>query len=340
MFNERQKRILQAVTIDYIYTAEPVGSRTIARKYNLGVSPATIRNEMYELEEAGYLQQPHTSAGRIPSDLGYRFYVDVLMEPEVFDDAQVEEIRSGLALSSHDLAILLHQAVKLLSSLTRYTAVLIGPVTSKRIFKNLGLVRIDDFHALAVLVTEPNLVENSTIELEQPLSDGELATIAATVSELLQGRDLNQLTTTINQQLRHFVPQKALYEALVRLMFTERGPKNDQVIIEGTTHLLDQPEFTDLSKAKAFLRAMEGKELLLNILGDDTTTSGLKVRIGKENQVDEFQECSIVTATYEYNGQPLGTIGIFGPTRLDYAKTTTAVSVFAQLLGELLEEVF
>ena len=339
MFNERQKRILQAVTVDYITTAEPVGSRTIARKYNLGVSPATIRNEMYELEEAGYLEQPHTSAGRIPSDLGYRFFVDVLMEPYAVDQQQATRIRSGLMQETQELTDLLHQTARLLAHLTQYTTVLIGPIRAKRIFKSLVFVGVDQYHVLAVLVTEPNFVENILIELAETTSTEELDALGATLVELLQGQDLSSLSFTMHQQIKSFIPQDLLYEGLMRLFFANQDLRGERIIIEGATLLLEQPEFTDIAKVKNFLRAMEGKEVLVGILNEDTNSRGLRVRIGKENRIGDFQECSLVTATYEYDGEIVGTLGVLGPTRLDYAKATAMVSLLSQILSEQLDEI-
>ncbi len=339
MFNERQKQILQAIILDYITTAEPVGSRTIARKYNLGVSPATIRNEMYELEEAGYLQQPHTSAGRIPSDLGYRFYVDVLMEPAVITDDQAGSVRAGLSLTGQEIDNILHNAVQLLSTMTQYTSVMIAPIQSKRIFKNLGLISMDDHHAFAVLVTEPNFIENATVEMGVPLNHAELTSLGVSLSAVLRGKDLSEINPSLYQATKNLIPDKVLAEELLELLFAKRSLKGDQVLIEGTAHILDHPEFMDINKVKSFLRAVEGKGILLDVLSDDAKSSGLKVRIGKENRVDEFQECSLVTATYEYNGEIIGTIGVFGPTRLDYARATATVNLFADVLSELLEDV-
>ena len=339
MFNERQKRILQAVTVDYISTAEPVGSRTIARKYNLGVSPATIRNEMYELEEAGYLEQPHTSAGRIPSDLGYRFFVDVLMEPYAVDQRQATSIRSGLMQQVQELTDLLHQTARLLAHLTQYTTILIGPIRVKRVFKSLVFVGVDQYHVLAVLVTEPNFVENVLIELTELTSTEELDALGVTLAEILQGQDLSRLSFTMHQQIKSLVPQKPLYEGLMRLFFANQDPRAENIIIEGATLLLEQPEFMDIAKVKNFLRAMEGKEVLVNILTEDTNARGLRVKIGKENRIGEFQECSLVTATYEYDGEIVGTLGVLGPTRLDYAKATAMVSLLSQILSEQLDEI-
>lgn len=339
MFNERQKRILQAVTVDYISTAEPVGSRTIARKYNLGVSPATIRNEMYELEEAGYLEQPHTSAGRIPSDLGYRFFVDVLMEPYAVDQRQATSIRSGLMQQVQELTDLLHQTARLLAHLTQYTTILIGPIRAKRVFKSLVFVGVDQYHVLAVLVTEPNFVENVLIELTELTSTEELDALGVTLAEILQGQDLSRLSFTMHQQIKSLVPQKPLYEGLMRLFFANQDPRAENIIIEGATLLLEQPEFMDIAKVKNFLRAMEGKEVLVNILTEDTNARGLRVKIGKENRIGEFQECSLVTATYEYAGEIVGTLGVLGPTRLDYAKATAMVSLLSQILSEQLDEI-
>lgn len=338
MFNERQKLILQAIIHDYISTAEPVGSRTIARKYNLGVSPATIRNEMYELEEAGYLEQPHTSAGRIPSDLGYRFYVDVLMEPAVIPEEQAGSVRAGLSLSGQEINRLLHSAVQLLSAMTQYTSVMIAPLQSKRIFKNLGLISMDDHHAFAVLVTEPNFIENATVQMSTPLSHTELTQLGIELSTILRGKDLSEINPSLYQAAKSLIPDRVLAEDLLEVLFGRRSAKGDQVLIEGTAHMLDHPEFMDINKVKSLLRAVETKGILLDVLSEDAKTSGLKVRIGKENRVDEFQECSLVTATYEYNGEIIGTIGVFGPTRLDYAKATATVAFFAEVLSELLED--
>ncbi|HHT73308.1 MAG TPA: heat-inducible transcription repressor HrcA [Firmicutes bacterium] len=335
MLDDRKSRVLRAVIEDYIETAEPVGSRTIARKHRLGVSPATIRNEMADLEETGYLEQPHVSAGRIPSDKGYRFYVDALMEPMSFTLEQYRQVYSEMIKHYREMERLIQEAGKLLASLTQSAAIVVAPPIEQLTFQHVQLIPVDERDVLVVLLLHPNVVKNKIVRTERAFSSAELIQLSVGLNQKLKGITYRDLGPTV---LREIVGEfgeigQVMVELLVRGLSSE---KDEQVYSSGMTHILNQPEFKDVEKAKAFLEAFEQKELWLNLLGEDS--QGVRVKIGKENFHSDIQDCSLVTATYHVGGHVIGSLGIVGPTRMEYARMVAMVELIASTLSELLTD--
>lgn len=333
----RKMHILQAITDDYIATAEPVGSRTIARRYRLGVSPATIRNEMSDLEELGYLEQPHTSAGRIPSDKGYRFYVDVLMDRAEVPREERDRMRQEVLARQRAMEEMIHRAARILSLLTQYTAVVLAPRISRTAIRRFHLSSIDERHVLVVVVTDPGFVQHHIVEMPHSISDEELARLSQKINDRVVGKSWREITRSLLSDLREELEPARLYEEVVdqvmRSLDTQGGEK---VYLDGTLHLFEQPEFHDVERAKALLSFLEQEEAVAAILSEVARHSGTSVIIGKEHRRVEMQGCSMVAANYRIREQVIGTVGVVGPTRMDYSRVVAIVNVLADSLSDIL----
>mgnify|MGYP000877092395 FL=1 len=337
--NERKKCILRAVTDDYIDTAEPVGSRTIASRYKLGISSATIRNEMADLEESGYLYQPHTSAGRIPSDKGYRYYVDVLLEKEPITAQENTKIAQLAKLKKEAIEKLIRRSTKILAELTEYISVAVIPKHHQAVFKHLQLVSLDPHNILAIIVIDPGIVENKIIFTPKSFSPNELEQISSHLNSKLRGIKIEAIGSNIIREIKDSsIKAQGLLECLLELLEDRfKDPEHEMLICDGVLHLFEQPEFQDLDKTKLLLEMIEQRQTLANILSDLASSSGVKVSIGGENTKPELKELSLVTATYYLNGQSMGTIGVLGPTRMAYGRAITLVDEIAGVLNELMD---
>ena len=335
MLDERKRLVLRAIIDSYVETAEPVGSRTIARRHDLGVSPATIRNEMADLEEIGYLEQPHVSAGRIPSDKGYRFYVDALMEPHTFPQSEVERIEKQLLDAQHSPERALHLAAKLLALLTESVSLVVAPSSEQLVFKHVQLVLLEPTSILATLVLHPMLVKNRLIRTAQEYSPEEVAEISEALNKKLKGITYRQLGMTVLKEIISDFGEigRVLVDLVLQGLAEE---KEEQVYATGASNILTQPEFRDVQRAAARFEALEQKDMLLNILSGAAKSSGVQVIIGQENTYAPMQTCSIVTCTYYVGDDVVGTLGVLGPTRMDYAKMVAAVDLMAQTVSLLL----
>jgi len=335
----RKKKILKVITDDYIVSAEPVGSRTIARRYDLGLSPATIRNEMADLEEGGYLEQPHTSAGRIPSDQGYRYYVDALMSLQQLTGKEIERIHQELDRHRQQLESIIHQTSKLLVQMTRYPSLVLSPHSEDAVFRHIQLVRLSDTAILALVVTDSGHVENKVIEFEGGISDAELDRISLILNEKLRGIRLKDLRSSLLSEIRsELIAHQDFYNEAIQLLTRVIGTTGakERVYIDGATKILEQPEFSELHKFKPLMDALDEEERLYKLLSENI--GGTFVKIGSENKSLGLSGCSIVTASYEIAGRTVGVIGVLGPTRMDYAKVLPIVENTAAILSELLTQ--
>lgn len=335
MLDERKRLVLRAIIDSYIETAEPVGSRTIARRHDLGVSPATIRNEMADLEETGYLEQPHVSAGRIPSDKGYRFYVDSLMEPHTFSPSEVERVEKQLLDPQLTPERALQVAAKLLSLLTDSVSIVVAPSSDQLVFKHVQLVCLEPTSILVTLVLHPMIVKHRLIRTSQEYSPDEVREISDALNRKLRGITYRQLgMTVLNEIISEFGEIGRALVELVLLGLSEE--KEEQIFATGASNILAQPEFRDVQRAAAIFEALEQKDVLLNLLGSVAKSSGVRVIIGQENTYAPMQTCSLVTCTYYVGGDVVGALGVLGPTRMDYAKMVAAVDLVAQTVSLLL----
>lgn len=337
MLDERKRQVLRAIIDSYIETAEPVGSRTIARRHDLGVSSATIRNEMADLEETGYLQQPHVSAGRVPSDKGYRFYVDTLVEPHAFtplDYLRIQQEILGVELS---LERSIHEAARLLALLTKSVSLVVAPGMDQLVFKHLQLVSLEDTSILVTMVLHPGIVKNRLIRTEQEFTQEQILELSTALNQKLKGLTYRDLSSTVLSEVIRDYGEigQVLVELILQALAEEKG---EQVYASGVVNILNQPEFKDVERAKALFEAIEQKESLLSAITSTTKNSGVQVVIGHENLHDVMHDCSLVTATYFIGSDVVGALGVIGPTRMDYAKVMAAVSLVSNSLSTLLTE--
>ena len=333
---ERKLQILQAIITDYVKNAEPVGSRSLAKRYGLGVSPATIRNEMADLEELGYLTHPHTSAGRIPSDKGYRFYVDeILREKEI----ETEEFKDLMFKKVDRLETLLKQLAKIIARDTNYAAMISGPTIHSNKVKFLQLSKIDRFKLLLVTVAEGNIINNKIIDIDSEISDSEILNLNLLINTSLNGLTIEEINLGIMNKLRADagvygdIVDKVLRE--VAAVF-ESATDNLEIYTSGTTNIFKYPEISDREKASRLVNAFEEKDKLKEILSDvnEGCENGVKVYIGNEVPVSDMKDLSVVTANYEIGEGLRGTIGIVGPKRMDYEKVLKTIRTVMASLDE------
>ncbi|WP_206812074.1 heat-inducible transcriptional repressor HrcA [Paradesulfitobacterium ferrireducens] len=335
--DERKQKILRAIVQDYIATAEPVGSRTIARKFNLGVSPATIRNEMADLEELGFIEQPHTSAGRIPSDAGYRYYVDCLMDtPKLStEDKNLIEIETAKRIS--EIEEVISHTAKLLSQLTSLTSIVMGPQKGRSPFGQMYFLPYQPGQAIMVVVKENGAVENHIVDIGNHVTAEELQQVATVFNNKLKGYSLAQVKKTLLHEIySELTKQRHLLDNALSMLgaVLDDDRNEEKVYLGGTLNMLNQPEFRDFDKVKNLFRAFEEDGRLKKLLYP--TQEGVSVTIGGENKLEEFQDCSVISATYRLNGEVIGSIGVLGPTRMDYAKSMGIVDFMTRSLTDLL----
>jgi len=340
MLDERKRKILQAIVDDYITTAEPIGSRNLAHKHDMGLSPATIRNEMADLELLGYLEQPHTSAGRIPSPRGYRFYVDCLLSPPKISENEIALITNWYEAKVRSIEEVFQETAKIISRMTRNVSLVLAPQISNVFFKYLQFLPLDERRAIIVIVTGTGFLENKVMDIPDGTSFRDLQHIADVINGNLSGMSLDEIKSSLLQKIKQdILSTPALFEtALVFLKQALVGEKNERVYLGGTTQLLNQPEFRDdMEKIKGLLTMLEEEKLLYDILhtkGGD----GVIVTIGGENKYSGIQDCSMVQATYRVEGQEIGTLAVLGPTRMEYGKIMAVMEFMHSHLGEILKK--
>ncbi len=332
--SERKKKILRAVVVNYVKTAEPVGSRTVARYYRMGLSSATIRNEMADLEESGYLMQPHTSAGRVPSQLGYRYYVDNLMDMDELGDDDLNFKRSLSTDKMREIEQIIVNSAHVLSSATNQTSLIMGPQFKKSAFKQLRILPLDDNSGLVVLITDTGFIKNKVISLKQSLSSNELHQVVSYINQKLYGLTIDQVTTSLINELKRdlFKRMEILEQAFILLEESLKEEKQIRVFLGGTTNILNQPEFKDVDKIRQMLNLFEQEPLLFKILEDNSNEDSIVVRIGSENELEDIQECTLVTSTYKINDKTIGSLGVLGPIRMDYSRV---INVMRKLVDHL-----
>ncbi len=342
--DERKKRILQAIINSYIDSAEPVGSRFIARRYNLGVSPATIRNEMSDLEEMGYLEQPHTSAGRIPSDKGYRFYVDFMLGMHELAAREIARIDDWYRTRAREIDLQIQRTAKILSQMTNYTSLILGPALSEQELRYLQILPIGERTAVIVLVNETGIVEHRNVDLPAGIREEELTDIAQIMNERLRGKTLEDVKTALFQELqaelnsrldRVHLARQMLEQVLQIMDETVLDCQEERMYLGGATNILSQPEFRDVEKARLVLSLLEEESTLRQVL-TDLAPEGITIRIGQENALAEMKNLSMVTARYEIGGKLVGTVGVLGPTRMDYSRVITVMERITRHLNDSL----
>ncbi|SHJ79129.1 heat-inducible transcriptional repressor HrcA [Paramaledivibacter caminithermalis] len=336
---ERKLKILQAIINDFISTAQPIGSRTIAKKYDLGISSATIRNEMSDLEELGYLVQPHTSAGRIPSDLGYRLYVDSLMKKYELENRQKKIIKDLLLSQIVEIDDVIKNTSRILSQITKLTSISLSPQFKSSRLKNIKLVQVDNDKVLLVLVSNTGIVKNAILRINN-VSQGVLNKVSNLLQDKLSGKTIADLDDKIKDKIKNELIDysSTIDTILLKLDNCLVDMNESEIYLEGITNIFNLPEYTDINKAKKFISIMEKKDLMYEILKNDKSDN-ICIRIGNENEIDDIKDCSIVTATYRLNGKIIGKIGVIGPTRMDYSRITAVLEYLTNILSNNVEDI-
>lgn len=339
MLSERQRLILCTIVDDYIRSAEPVGSRSISKRAEVAFSPATIRNEMADLEELGFLEQPHTSAGRIPSIKGYRYYVDHLVRFGHASEEDFLKIRGLFNERRMHWEDSLEQAATMLSQLTNYTSIVLGPeVFNATTLKHFQLLPINEHSAVAIIVANTGHVEHRTINIPEGISMDDMTHIVGILNERLVGVPFSRLKATLYSEIGRELSRYAdrCDEILALLNQTIATESEPRVYLSGAANMLNQPEFKDVDKAKGILEMFEETQKLMQAFS--TSTSGVQVKIGTENAMEAFNHCSLITATYSLNGQSIGTIGIVGPTRMEYGKVISLLDYLSNNMALMLSK--
>lgn len=336
--DDRKMRILQAIIDDYILTAVPVGSRTISKKYDMGLSSATIRNEMSDLEELGYLDQPHVSAGRIPSAKAYRLYVDSLLRSGRIASDSEAAVRAHFLGRMRQMEDVIDHAAQVLSSLTNYTAVVLPPTGPQPHIRTLQLVPVSATSALVVIVTDSGIVRDTVIRVSDQLDSDALYAISKTLTAELAGHTLKEAVELLPQLTVRMRENERLLQGLNSFFQeTAESVSHAHVAIGGTSNMLSYPEYSDMEKARSFLSLMETRDKLASIIAQQGEMA-FTVRIGPETGVPEMADCSIVTATYSTGNGQQGTIGVIGPTRMHYSRVLSILGTMGHQLTELFDE--
>ncbi|HEX8961029.1 MAG TPA: heat-inducible transcriptional repressor HrcA [Geobacteraceae bacterium] len=335
---ERGRQILEAIIEDYIATAEPVGSRTVTRRHGLSLSPATVRNVMADLEEMGFLASPHTSAGRVPTDKAYRFYVDSLLEVRNIARNEQEEIRKRCSLAGRDMGEVLKETSRMLSSLSHYTGIVVAPRFAANVFRHIEFVKLGGRRLLAILVSHNGAVQNKIIETDEELRSADLVKMANYLNHFLRGLTIAQVKEKILAEMRS---DKVQYDALLaralRISQQTLADTDSEVFIEGQANILEQPEFADVTRMRDIFRTFEEKGQLVGLLDRCLEAPGIHIYIGSEAPLSQMVGMSLITATYMTGKNTLGVLGVIGPTRMGYAKVIPIVDYTAQLVSRLLE---
>lgn len=337
MLTERKLLILHAIIDDYILTGVPVGSRTLSKRSDIKFSSATIRNEMADLEEEGFLEQPHTSAGRMPSDKAYRLYVDTLMRVASLRPDEIKYIKSYFSSKINEVEQAIGSAAKVLSDITKLTSVVMAPQFSTVEISRIQLVKLTGTRALLVIVFSTGNLKDVIINVPENIEPAYLDMISNMLTERVRGLTLRQAINEISDIIYTDMPShRDLMDSILDAVKNNAASSGmHRLVLGGTQNIFNHPEYHDFDKAKNFLQLIEEKEPLYNLLSSATGME-FTVRIGKENELDGLKDMSVVTATYKIGGKSVGSFGVIGPTRMNYAKVISVLSFVGRSMNELL----
>ena len=332
MLDNRKKKILQAIIDEYIKSAEPVSSGTIAQKYNLNYSSATIRNEMADLEKEGYLDKPHTSSGRVPSAMGYRLYVDELLKEDDISIEEIKYIKSKLETRVNKMEELTKIATNTLSEITHYTSVAIGPKPNYQNIEEVKFVLLGTRMLMAIILTDTGLIKETIIKFDEDITEEQVEILTFIFNNKLKGKPLEE----IDKPLEEYIFSQMDYSIKVIKPVMEELNKvlneENKIYLEGTNKSFDLPEFKSLEVAKNFINLIDEKEVVLDLLNTGFAQD-INVYIGNENDNEKLKDFSIITFKHKYKDKDLGTIGIIGPKRMDYSKVISVMKYISKKLN-------
>jgi heat-inducible transcriptional repressor len=336
---DRKRRLLQAVIYHFMRTGKPVGSHVIVDKYNFGLSSATVRNMLVELEKEGYLIQPHTSAGRVPSDKGYRFYVDTLLEVQSLAAGEEERIRKEYTTRSKELEDLMISTSRMLSSLSSYTGMILSPRFDKTLLRRLQLIPLTNNQILVVVVSQTGLIRHRVVPMNRPLTAARLNWLSDTLNERLRGLPLSEVRTQILHHIEAVEQEQtdafALARELAREAFDLRAD-HSEVYVEGRENIFSFSDQGDFSELTGLMKVIEHKNLLAAVLEKAMKRDGLSVKIGAENVRPEMRKVSLVSNTYKVGDNTVGVLGILGPRRMEYGRMIALVEGMSKIVNQML----
>lgn len=340
MLTDRQLLILQVIVDDFIQNAQPVGSRSLAKMDGISFSSATIRNEMADLEELGFIEKTHTSSGRIPSEKGYRYYVDHLLAPQKLEHQDIHKIKSVFAERIYEMELIVKNSAKILSEMTNYTAIVLGPTAKEHKLKKIQIVPLNKETAIAIIVTDTGHVENKMFHLPELLDSSGIEKLVNILNDRLAGVSLEHLNDKIFKEVAVLLRQHIHHydSILYNLADSLKLSNNEKLFFSGKTNMLSQPEFHDIDKVRNLLKLIEQEDDFYDLLRKNPT--GLHIRIGRENNNIAMEDCSFITATYSVGVEQLGSIAILGPTRMEYSRVISLMQVLAKDLSTVLTELY
>ncbi|SFA70122.1 heat-inducible transcription repressor HrcA [Lentibacillus halodurans] len=335
MLTKRQLLILQVIIDDFIESAQPVGSRSIAKKDSIQYSSATIRNEMADLEDMGFLEKTHSSSGRIPSERGYRYYVDHLVSPQD-TESNTRIIHNIMQDGLFEFEQIVQSSAEILSEITNYTSIILGPEVFETKLKQLQIVSLTPHTAVAILVTNTGHVEHRSFSVPEAIHASDLEKMVNILNDRLYGVPIFKLYEKLNTEIvnlmdKYMTDFETSYDYLKAAFFSENPVK---LYFGGKTNLLMQPEFNDIDKVRSFYSMIEEEDEIATLLKG--ATDGIKVTIGHENKVDAIKDCSLITATYEMNEEQMGTIALIGPTRMEYKRVIALLNTLSSEMSDVL----
>lgn len=333
MLDNRKKKVLQAIVEEYINTAEPVSSNSLTSNHGLNCSSATIRNEMADLEKSGYLDKTHTSSGRIPSEKGYRYYVDELLKEDDISLEEIKYISSKLETKVNEIEDLTKIAANTISEVTHYTTVSIGPKATSQIIEEIKFILLGTRMMMAIILTDTGMVKETIIKFDEDITQKQVETMNYMFNNKLKGQPIE----TIDRTLEEYLYDEMTYSVNVIKPIIEQIKKvlqDEQIYLEGANKSFDLPEFNSLEVAKNFINVLDTKELVSDMLNSGFADD-IHVYIGEENQKEELKDFSVVTFKHKVNGKDAGTIGIIGPKRMDYSKVISVMKYINKKLKEI-----
>jgi heat-inducible transcriptional repressor len=337
--SERGHEILQAVITSYIERGLPVGSRILSRKYPLDLSAASIRNVMADLEEMGFLAQPHKSAGRIPTDKGFRYYVDSILKVQELSREERFAIEEGYQDTHTEPTEILKNTSEILSQVTHYTGLVLSPRFSNAVLEQIEFIKLRERRILIILVSTSGVVQNKIVQLDRELGQEELDRFNTYVNTFLGNLTLAQLKERIIQELQRekVVFDELFYRSLELSREALDASYDGDLFIGGRTNIFQQPEFEDIQQMRKLMRAFEEKHILIRLLDKSASAQGIQIFIGAENEIPEIQDCTVITTRFGQAGRLVGTLGVIGPKRMNYSKIIPLVEYTADLLTQALE---
>lgn len=334
--SERKRNILRLVVDDYISTAQPVSSKSITEKYLPDISSATVRSELAGLEELGFLSQPHTSSGRVPSIEAYKLYVTELMDKSKLTQKEWGIIKNSFKGHTDNLEEVVKNAVKVISELTDYTSVGFTSLSEKEKIEKIEIFRYKENQALLLIVTENTLIRDKFIDIPKEMSDGQIVEACELMSKLLVGKEFGEIVGLERIVEEEFEGYRLIFESVINAIEDYLFGKTGEVVVNGQSKILNHPEYNDSEKVKNFLSVVTDKETLSGLMADGNDDIEINIKIGGENEKQMPKDCSLVTATYSASGVKIGTYGVIGPLRMDYQKVVSVLEGVGKILEDII----